>query len=67
MTPRGKTHEHEMLKIKEKTHILAWKEEGVSSGISKWLRRPPVKNFPKFVLCLPAKSALELLEKWTKP
>ncbi len=42
-------HEHEMLKIKEKTHILAWKEEGVSSEISKWPRRLPVvkaKNFP---------------------
>jgi IS30 family transposase len=40
MVPRGKKHELGMLKMDEKTRILAWKEEGVpSEEIAKRLGR----------------------------
>jgi IS30 family transposase len=59
MAPRGKKHELGMLKMEEKAHILAWKEEGVSSvEIAKQLQRHKLsidrlvvnaKNYPSLV------------------
>jgi hypothetical protein len=59
MAPRGKKHELGMLKMEEKAHILAWKEEGVSSvEIAKRLQRhkssndrlvAKAKNYPRLV------------------
>jgi hypothetical protein len=71
MAPRGKNHELGMMKVEEKTHILAWKEEGISlEEIAKQLGRqrssiarlvPRAKNFTKLVNVSPQKGL------WTSP
>ncbi len=76
LAPSRKRHEAGMPKMDKKTHILAWKDEGVTSEkmakhwggtghqLTAWRQRPGTSPASSH---LPAKRALEDHVKWTRP